>query len=49
MKKRKKIWTILAVIIAIILLLYWLFAATMVEEDEGENYQTAPETTEITY
>jgi len=36
MKKRKNnVWTIVGIIIAIVLLIYWLLAATVPEEDEN--------------
>ena len=34
-KKKTNPWTIVGIIIAIILLIYWLFAATVLEEDEN--------------
>lgn len=37
-KKRQKIWMIIAVIFASILLLYWLFMATDLNEDSQNEY-----------
>ena len=34
-KKKTNPWTIVGVIIAIILLIYWLLAATVLEEDKN--------------
>ena len=34
-KKRTNPWTIVGIVIAIILLIYWLLAATILEEDEN--------------
>lgn len=34
-KKKTNPWTIVGIIIAIILLIYWLLAATVLEEDEN--------------
>lgn len=34
-KKKKNAWTIIGIIIAIILLVYWLLAATILSEDEN--------------
>lgn len=48
MKKNKNLWKIFAVIVAAILILYWLFAATMIDEDNDANPQTAPELIEQT-
>ena len=36
MKRRKNnVWTIVGIIIAIVLLIYWLLAATVLEEDQN--------------
>ena len=34
-KKSYKIWQVIGVIIAIVLLIYWLLAVTVLEEDEN--------------
>ncbi|MDD6210862.1 MAG: hypothetical protein PUB21_09690 [Bacteroidales bacterium] len=38
---KNKVWSIVLVVIAIVLLLYWLFAGTLIEET-GE-FETLPE------
>lgn len=34
-KKNYKIWQVIGIIIAIVLLIYWLLAVTVLEEDEN--------------
>lgn len=45
MEKRKKFWLYLGVALATILLLWWLFAATLITEDENESVQDVFEQT----
>ena len=35
--KKLEIWKIIAIAIAIILMMYWLFAGTLIEEDSNET------------
>lgn len=42
MKKNQKTWLVIGVIVAIVLLLYWLFAATTLNE-YGDDPFGAPE------
>ena len=43
MKKRKNnIWLTIGVIVICVLLLYWLFARTLIVEDEGLGTTDAP-------
>lgn len=36
---KRKVWITIGVIIAIALLLWWLYAATLITEDENESVQ----------
>ena len=36
---KKNVWKIIGVFIAIILMLYWLFAGTKIEEESDEIYK----------
>ena len=48
MKKKGNTWKIIGVIIIAFLLLYWLFMATTIDEEDFSNPQTAPELIEQT-
>lgn len=37
MKKKNSVWLIVGVIIAIVLLMYWLFAGTTLEEEASQE------------
>lgn len=41
----KKIWIYLGIAVAVVLLLWWLFAATLITEDENESVQDILEQT----
>lgn len=36
--KKKNVWTIIGIFIAIVLMLYWLFAGTTIEEESDGIY-----------
>lgn len=40
--KKKHIWLVIGAIIACFLLLYWLFAGTIIEEDSNLNISPEP-------
>lgn len=47
MKKnmRKRVWISIGIAVAVVLLLWWLYAATLITEDENESVQDPLEQT----